>query len=482
MRAAVAAWWAVSAAGLGLVAVATRPTAEAVAPPGVVRLGVDPGERIGLERREASGASERIGVDSSGEPVWVRARATGGVDSWPVAPARYAAGVRLLATAALERRAARTGMGEGGLGETGLGAGAVRVELARPDGSTRVLLLGGATLGGRAAAELDGEPVWVSASLGEALAQTGFAPWRETRLLVREGEEPERIELTAGGSRVVLERRGRRWWVTEPVVMQAHEPAARELVGVLGGVEAASIDQGAAFDEAVRSEGVATIEASGQRDGTSWRRRVAVRGAMAGEAVQAAATWWVGEDTRHGPALVRVPAAMLTRLSADPLAYVRRSPSGVSAADVVGVRVTRGDGSPGLELVRTPAGGWARSESAGTGVELTGTEAAGATGLVDMLTASEGQPVWVMAPPDDSGPPAGGGAGVIVELLGPGAGGPAVVDRLRVRAEPGAGTIVIGPASEARGAESGPSVEWSFGAAEVGAVVGWVESALTRGP
>lgn len=327
MRIGAVVFWVVIAAVLGVIAVRTTPSTGTPGASAAVRLGVDAAGTVSIEAHTPGEPGVRVEKAGRGWVVsW--ADAGGGPRVWPADPDLARAGLRVLATAELERR--------DGAGEEV--AGGVELSFRHEDGGVRTLRLADRSVGGRTPGMLEGEgepeAVWIDARLGDALRGASLRRWRDPRL-ASTGADPSAVTIEVGDHAVELTRESGVWFVGGADRISADRGAVDRLVERLGEIRATSfVDRPMPDADTGLDAPLATIRVRSGGE-TPGARTIAVgRGVDAGvTAVFVRAEGRAGER-ELGPVLARVTGEALAAIGATPEAYIRRTPIDPGRFDV----------------------------------------------------------------------------------------------------------------------------------------------------
>lgn len=390
--------------------------------------------------------AERTGADAW-KLRWTDA--SGRPSSWNADPGRVRAALRLLGTAEIVPSKEEHDLGP---------ERTVRAEEA--DGRSVEIWFGPRAAGGQtpivvlikgpdgvAERRIDGR---IGSGVPDAFVRTDWTAWRDPTIFDAGASVVEAVNIESGSNRVRLERAARGWAVSEPFPFAADAGEVERMIGVLQGMRAASFDDAAQDDgvsgldkpiATVRVEsraGVRTLSIgrTASADGKARFARVQADGALAG---------------------LRLDAEGLSRISAAPEAYVRRTPVGATIADVGGLRFVGKDGRVRLEAFRKQ-GQWTVGDAPASPAQRDAIDRA-----VRVLTSEPA--AKVARAPAETDP--AGQLGVI-ELLSPD-GTPMAAVRLRTEraAQGGMHLLIASPADE------GMELVWTAASEQAKGVVAW---------
>lgn len=314
---------------------------------------LDPARVVSLVRTGEDGAESRVNRAPGSVGVWnLRWRGPGDdaeTRTWGGDDARIRAVLRLLGTTPI---IADLGVAEPITGAT--------VRAVESDGRSVEVTFGARSVGGRtpvsvivrspdglAEKRVDGQ---VGSGVADALVRGDWSAWRDHALFEPGLSGVVALTMEAGDRGVRLERGGTGWGITRPFVLEADTGEVQRVLGVIHSLQAASFEDSPPPDEVTGlDEPVATIRV--ERDGGA-------RTLTIGRPADADGTELFAR-VRSGDVggVVRVDAERIGDLTAVAEAYARRTPLGVSVADIGMVRLFGLEAQTLLEAARV-AGEW----------------------------------------------------------------------------------------------------------------------------
>jgi len=272
----------------------------------------------------------------------------------------------LLVRAADLRASRSTPAGSVDLAALGLDPPQAVLTLAFGDVSRR-LQLGRRGVGGRAWLRVDDGPALaVDPLLHDALLEGDPRRWRSWRLFEQVGTESDRLTFdrtpTEPGRppvRFELEKRGGRWWMTEPFHTRVDQATVEALLAALARVEHAGFADDAPVDLALYGleRPIASVEVR------STRRRPN----SGAEPVPSIERLEIGSALAQGgaicarrvdrPPIMLLEQAALAALVPSPAAFVDPRPSGVLPEDIRAMHIRDANGATIVELERS-LDGW----------------------------------------------------------------------------------------------------------------------------
>lgn len=230
--------------------------------------------------------------------------------------------------------------------------------------------LGRRGIAGRAYLRIAGEPqvYVVNQLLHDRAVDMDPKEWRDRTIFRDVSVDATRIERRNGEQRLELERRQRRWRMTQPVATRAARASVEEYISAMARVEVGGyiLDQPEdlsrfGLDEPTAELSVVSAEAVAD-DGT-------VQRAVQRQTLLVGSTVSLGSQDRFGmiegvDTVVRLRTAALAELFREPESLIDPTGTGVQPADVKSVRITRPDGELVLErdLDRWVAPAYGRTE------------------------------------------------------------------------------------------------------------------------
>ncbi|MEM9374053.1 MAG: DUF4340 domain-containing protein [Planctomycetota bacterium] len=184
----------------------------------------------------------------------------------------------------------------------------------------------------------------------DAFVRTPWTAWRDNGIFDAGTASAASVVIQAGSHRVRLQRGSQGWAITDPYPLDADDEEVGRALGVIASLTATEFVDGAVPDNATGlSDPIATISVdSGQ--GT---RVLELGRPGAADAAALFARVSTGPDRQ----VIRIDSESVARLTAVPEAYARRTPLGISAADVARVRFIATNGTIPFEA-RRRAGDW----------------------------------------------------------------------------------------------------------------------------
>lgn len=332
-----------------------RPAASGETSGGVLaraqELPVDGVTRVTLERR----GSGTLVFERRGESWVQREPFEHPMD--PFSIRQFAAGA-LSATVVSRLETAAPGAGAGAA-ELGLEPPVVVLALEWPGGSA-TWHLGRRGVAGRWYARRAGDDAILvcQGDLYERAAEMSPSEWRDRRIFATAGPDTERIAITDGKHRTVLERERRTWRMVEPAAARVDRAALQDLLRTLSAARSGGfmVDQPAdlpRFGLEPPAASVAITRARLSEEGEEVRREPEVERLLVGGPLG------VSSQDRFGliegrPAVVRLPEALLRALFRRPEALIDPFGTWVEPPDVAGLtirgsgwelQVRRGDGT-----------------------------------------------------------------------------------------------------------------------------------------
>lgn len=308
---------------------------------------IDPARVARLTQRVAG--SPASAAERSGPDAWTLrwTDGAGRARSWRADPARVRAALRVLSTAEII------------VAESSMDIEPVdTVEAVEADGRSVEIWFGQRAAGGQtpvvvlvkdengiAEKRVDGR---IGSSVPDAFVRTDWSAWRDPTLFDATVSGTQGIEIETRTHRVRLERGPRGWSVAEPFRYEADAAEVERVIGVLSSMRAVSFEP--ATDDAVSglSEPIATVRVE-SRTGT----RVLEVGRPL-DSTQPLHHARISQD--DAAAAVRVDATALSKITAAPEAYPRRTPLSVRADEIGRVRIASADGRDRLDARRDGAG------------------------------------------------------------------------------------------------------------------------------
>jgi len=335
--------------------------------PARMLLTLDPAEIERIELHAADGSLTRIArEDFLGLRRWMIRWGEGGTDqAWPADETRVRAGLRVLATTAVD-----PGMLDGVFETT--------LTIHASDGSTQTIRFGDQPVAGRIGVIVDsgGQTTQglTDATLYDAFVRTDLRTWRDMRPFAPPGVGPSAITLESQARSLSLGRRQGRWSVLEPVFVAADPDAASELAKTIASLRAERFFDSLAIDDAqlglTQPLAHVIVEHDVRALSNATETTLHVRQSMlvgqptdlSGRSVYALVEWTVrpglgDEQPLVGPTLLSVPTEALNRLTTRPDGYVSRTSLEMLAASIDRIRLSVG--SKSVEIERRSAG-WSR--------------------------------------------------------------------------------------------------------------------------
>lgn len=320
---------------------------------------LDPTRVARLERRtngRPADTAERSGADTW-TLRWTDADAR--TRSWPADPGRIRAALRLLSTAEIIPSSDESDLTP----ET-------TVTVTETDGRAVEIWFGDRAAGGQtpvvvlvkgsdglAERRVDGR---IGSAVPDAFMRTDWTTWRDPTLFDASAATVNSMSIQTNQHRVRVERGPRGWRITEPFEIGADPAEVERAIGVLRAMTAASFedrppgDDVTGLDRPIATVRVETPEGS---------QTLAV-----GRAADATGKILFGRLTNADQtATIRLDAESLSRVTAVPDVYVRRSALSVPPGDIGRVRFVGPSGRVHLDIARADTGWAARGEPASPG-------------------------------------------------------------------------------------------------------------------
>jgi hypothetical protein len=239
--------------------------------------------------------------------------------------------------------------GEAATKDLGLAEPRAEVTWTWPDGSY-TLAFGHRTVAGRSYLRPAGDQnvYVVTGDLYERAVEMNPKEWRDRTIFAPLPAQIAAIEIDDGDRRVVIEKRRKRWFMTEPVRTRVDAAAAEALVsGILRARSAGFIlDQPADLSRFGLAEPSGTLTVRSQRQVAQGDRVLTV--AETARLLVGSRTG-VGSEDRFGmvegrAAVVRLPEAVIAAFFPQAVRLVDPTASGVQPADVKAIVIRHGDG------------------------------------------------------------------------------------------------------------------------------------------
>jgi Domain of unknown function (DUF4340) len=288
--------------------------------------------------------------DAAQPDLWTIQWTQGGADySWEADPTIVRSGLRALATARVritQENPVSQSAGELLIRQRSGGSIGIEFDSASAGGYTGIRV-----------EERDSEGVatrrWygrIEKTIYDAFIDTGILHWRSDRLFSMPRSAVRSASLEAGGAKVGLERTSAGWVVTEPYRIHAQREKIEELVNIVLALRSAKF-----VDEAVNPKTtgldspVAVIRLSASDGPTTLT--------IGGRADVGGDTVYGRLESSTGSALLTLGTSQLSKLTADPMAYIGHIPSGLSSSRIRGVRILGKDDLSRFEAMRV-MGDW----------------------------------------------------------------------------------------------------------------------------
>ncbi len=308
-----------------------------VALPGAARIPVDAVNRIAVRRAdEAPMLFERKG------DVW------GQVE--PLQFPMDAFSIRRLIIEVTDVEVVRVlGPGEATATDVGLAEPRAEVTWTWPDGSY-TLLFGRRSVAGRSYLRPAGDQdvYVVTGDLYQRAVEMNPKEWRDRTIFAPLPAQIAAIEIDDGDRRVVIEKRRKRWFMTEPARTRVDAAAGEELVRAIGRARSGGfiLDQPPDLSRFGLAEPSGTLTVRSQRQVAQGDRVLTV--AETARLLVGSRTG-VGSEDRFGmvegrAAVVRLPEAVVAAFFPKAVRLVDPTPSGVQPADVKAIVIRHGDG------------------------------------------------------------------------------------------------------------------------------------------
>jgi len=235
----------------------------------------------------------------------------------------------------------------------------------------------------------------IERSLRDSLLADGLESWRATGLFEFTQSQVFGAEVTAGETRVGLERTGDGWRVVEPWPVGADGAMVQSMLGLTLGLEAERF-----YDAAVYTDDLTGLESPMARISVSGRESGRESGAMIeiGAAVDSSGSEIFARYRVLGsnPVLVAIKTEGLNRLTPAPLAYVHQTAGELSRADVGMLRISGTDGTTRFECS-------ARLDSwEADGAAVTPTQGAAIERLIGVLTTEKANNIFALESTSES--------------------------------------------------------------------------------
>lgn len=408
---------------------------------------VDPARVASMARSldgQPAGGAERTGPDR-----WL-VRWTGAdaePRAWHADPGRVRAALRLLSTAEIIRTDEQSELTPRNT-----------LRITEQDGRSVEIWFGDRAAGGQtpvvvlvkgpdgiAQQRVDGR---IGSGIPDAMIRTDWTAWRDPTLFEATASGTNAIGVRFRDRSVRLERGGRGWRIAEPFEMDADGSEVERLIATLGAMQASSFADASGDDVTGLDEPLASIRVE---TGAGVRMMDVGRAGSDG-LVYARLT--DGDRT----AVIRMPAEALSRVSAAAEAYVRRTPLGISPAEVGLVRLQDPRDETRFEATRE-AGQW---QSGGDPVSPNQRDAIDR--LLRVLASQPAARVMLAQSPDET---TRGRLGTII--CGTREGLPLAAFRLRAEDGPDGLRLIV---AMDRG-EAG-ELAWTIVSEEARAVIAWV--------
>ena len=308
-----------------------------VALPGAARIPVDAVNRIAVRRAgEAPMLFERKGA------AWMQVE--------PLQFPMDAFSIRRLIIEATDVEVVRVlGPGEATTTDLGLAEPRAEVTWTWPDGSY-TLAFGRRGVAGRSYVRpAGGRDVYVvTGDLYERAVEMNPKEWRDRTIFAPLPAEITVIEIDEGDRRVVIEKRPKRWFMTEPVRTRVDAAAGGALEAAIGRARSGGfiLDQPPDLSRFGLAEPSGTLTVRSQRQVAQGDRVVSV---LETARLLVGSRMGVGSEDRFGmvagrAAVVRLPEAVVAAFFPKAVRLVDPTPSGVQPADVKAIVIRHSDG------------------------------------------------------------------------------------------------------------------------------------------
>ena len=311
--------------------------------PGAAKIPVDAVNRIAVRRADEA------------EMLFVRSG-----DAWAqVEPLQFpmdAYSIRRLIIEATEVQVVRVlGPGEAATTDLGLAEPRAEVTWTWPDGSY-TLQFGRRSVAGRSYLRPAGDQgvYVVTGDLYQRAVEMNPKEWRDRTIFAPLPADIAAIEIDEGDRRVVIEKRRKRWFMTEPVQTRVDAAAAEALEAAIGRARSAGfiLDQPPDLSRFGLAEPSGTLTVRSQRQVVQGDRVLTV---LDTARLLVGSRTGVGSEDRFGmvegrAAVVRLPEAVVAAFFPKAVRLVDPTASGVQPADVKAIVIRHGDGE--LRLVR----------------------------------------------------------------------------------------------------------------------------------
>ncbi|MEM9374143.1 MAG: DUF4340 domain-containing protein [Planctomycetota bacterium] len=184
----------------------------------------------------------------------------------------------------------------------------------------------------------------------DAFVRTPWTAWRNTPLFDAVTANARSMEIVAGPYTVRLQRGARGWAITRPYALEADNEQVERTLGAIASLQAAQFVDSAPSDEAT---GLANPIASISVETDAGIRSLALGAGTNGQGN----TIFARITTPNAASVVHVDRESVAKLTAVPEAYARRTPLGISGADIARVRFLATTAQTRFEARRT-AGEW----------------------------------------------------------------------------------------------------------------------------
>jgi len=382
---------------------------------------------------------------------------TGEQTSWSADPERVRAAVRLLASTPVTPTADATERV----------TPVATVNIRESDGRSVDIGFGPRSAGGQVPVVVDVRDAQdiaqrrvigrLPANTFDAFVRTPWIAWRDTALFDAVTANARAVSIQAGPYSVRLERGSQGWAITEPYALEADSEEVERALGAIASLRAAEfVDAPPADNASGLDSPIATIAVRTQ----TGVRRLALASGTGATGANIFARITTTQGGTDVSSVVHIDRESVAQLTAVPEAYARRTPLGLSSADIARVRFMGTNGNARFEARRT-AGDWTID-----GVPASPDQRDAINRLLTVMTLEPAARVATLDPDADGGTPLGEVRFMTEEGLPLGALKLAVGEELRL--------------SMSRPLPDGRSLEWTAISENAKGVALWASAIASR--